>query len=160
MTSFYTPSEKTNRKDIITGARKEFKRLLKQQADYLDEGTWVTTEKVTTIGNSNNPSNPFVTTMKDGIIDFTRLSNGNLKATLYLSHSIDKTPLTYDFSIALNPYNHTFSGVDLGADSGWRLSGSFDQKRGLLDVVESGPVSTGSSLGESVVTTWGFVNIA
>jgi len=159
MASNYTPEQQ----DIITGARKEFKRELRRWGRYLVNGEWATTERIISGFDPGDPAQGYAGSAEEGTLEFTRLKNGNLKAELSMSHVVDKTPLVQEFIVALDPYRHTFTGIG-GIRNGssvaneWTASGSFDPKRGVLDWSDQGP-GVGTLAGTALIRTWGFVDV-
>jgi hypothetical protein len=158
MPDHFTPGQR----DIITGARREFRHLLKRWGNYLEKGEWVTTDRIIGGYNPSNPSDHYIGSSKEGSAEFSRLENGHLKATLYMPLVTDKTPLKMEFIVALDPYDRTFIGiggiVDGAKSTVGTATGSFDPKQGVLNWNDMGP-GVGSLDGSTLIRTWGFVDI-
>jgi hypothetical protein len=146
-------------KDVITGARKQFRRKLNQWGKYLEQGEWAGTFRAWNVEHDDD-SKDAAGTGFDGIIEFKQLANGNLTARIEWNHAVDDTPQSADYIISLSPYNRTFTGLGYlaGFDETARATGYFDPKRGLLNVIDIGP-SQGSLTGGTFIRTWDFVDI-
>jgi hypothetical protein len=145
--------------DLITGARRQFKRKLNKWGQYLERGEWAGTFRAWNVEHDDN-SKDAEGVGRDGIIEFKQLANGNLKAHIEWNHAVDDTPQSADYIIALDPDNRTFTGLGYlaGFEETARATGYFEPKRGLLNVIDIGP-SQGSLTGGTFIRTWDFVDI-
>lgn len=145
-----------NKKDLITGARKDFNRSLRRLGDYLVDGTWVQTNRAVTFIDQDGLLN---VTDPTGKLKFKRLSNGNLKAVETINHATDNVTIKNAFVVSLNPDTNTFLAAGLSpAVRDWTCVGSVDTKNGQLYWQDFGTGSLSHS-DDIVVRSINFVDI-